>query len=101
MNMYIIFRNSLCKYFTWRAGWPNGLRSCNGNGNSHNVSRSKLRLHCHQRPLERALYKWLTKSAAMPMSYINEVHKNSATNRIFQSKHCKLGLLNNEHSENE
>ena len=38
-----------------------------GNGNSRNVSRSKPSLHCHKRPWEGALYKWLTKSASDAM----------------------------------
>ena len=41
--------------------------ACGGNGNSRNVSCSKLSLHCHKRPWEGALYKWLTRSASDAM----------------------------------
>ena len=37
------------------------------NGNSRNVSSSKPSLHCHKRPWEGALYKWLTRSASDAM----------------------------------
>ena len=43
-----------------------GYIPANG-GNSRNVSSSKPSLHCHRRPWDGALYKWLTKSASDAM----------------------------------
>ena len=39
------------------------LPAYGSNGNSRNVSCSKPSLHCHMRPWEGALCKWLTRSA--------------------------------------
>ena len=53
-------------YETWhyvQVGRMGYVPAYGGNGNSRNVSCSKPSLHCHKRPWEGALYKWLTRSA--------------------------------------
>ena len=57
--------------FAIKTGVQVGRMGCvpeyDGNGNSRNVSCSKPSLHCHKRPWEGALYKWLTRSASGAM----------------------------------